>query len=94
MSYYRTPFQIRNHINTFDQMPFGSEVYVVPDSEYKKYKQQQVKEEIEVLENRAESYEKTALSIREIIKELREENNLLSSDTKEVKAREDFLENS
>ena len=84
MSYYRTPFQIRNHISAFDQMPFGSEVYVVSDSEYKKYKQQQAKEEIEVLENRAESYEKTALSIREIIKELREENNLLSSDTKEL----------
>ena len=84
MSYYRTPFQIRNHISAFDQMPFGSEVYVVSDSEYKKYKQQQAKEEIEVLENRAESYEKTALSIREIIKELREENSLLSSDTKEL----------
>ena len=65
-------------------MPFGSEVYVVSDSEYKKYKQQQAKEEIEVLENRAESYEKTALSIRQVIKELQEENNLLSSDTKEL----------
>ena len=84
MSYYRTPFQIRNHISAFDQMPFGSEVYVVSDSEYKKYKQQQAKEEIEVLENRAQSYEKTALSIRKIIKELREENSLLSSDTKEL----------
>ena len=84
MSYYRTPFQIKNHVSVFDQMPFGSEVYVVSDSEYKKYKQQQAKEEIEVLENRAESYEKTALSIREIIKELKEENNLLSSDTKEL----------
>ena len=84
MSYYRTPFQIKTHISAFDQMPFGSEVYVVSDSEYKKYKQQQAKEEIEVLENRAESYEKTALSIRQVIKELQEENNLLSSDTKEL----------
>lgn len=84
MSYYRTPFQIKNYISAFDQMPFGSEVYVVSDSEYKKYKQQQAKEEIEVLENRAESYEKTALSIRKVIQELREENNLLSGDTKEL----------
>ena len=84
MSYYRTPFQIKTHISAFDQMPFGSEVYVVSDSEYKKYKQQQAKEEIEVLENRAASYEITELSIREVFKELREENNLLSSDTKEL----------
>lgn len=71
-------------MSAFDQLPFGSDVYVVSDSEYKKYKQQQAKEEIEVLENRAQSYEKTALSLRQTIKELREENNLLLSDTKEV----------
>lgn len=84
MSYYRVPFHLKTHISAFDQLPFGSDVYVVSDSEYKKYKQQQAKEEIEVLENRAQSYEKTALSLRQTIKELREENNLLLSDTKEV----------
>lgn len=84
MSYYRVPFHIKTNISAFDQLPFGSDVYVVSDSEYKKYKQQQAKEEIEVLENRAQSYEKTALSLRQTIKELREENNLLLSDTKEV----------
>lgn len=84
MSYYRLPFNLKASISPFDQLPFGSEVYIVSDSDYKKYKQQQAEEEIEVLENRAQSYEKTALSLRQTIKELREENNLLLSDTKEV----------
>ena len=84
MSYYRVPFHIKTHISAFDQLPFGSDVYVISDSEYKKYKQNEALKEIEVLEGRAAAYEKTALSLRQTIKELREENNLLLSDTKEV----------
>ena len=84
MSYYRLPFHLEPQVSTYNQIPFGSEVYVISDSEYKKYKQDEAKKEIEILESRAESYEKTALSLRQTIKELREENNLLLSDTKEV----------
>lgn len=84
MSYYRVPFHIKTHISAFDQLPFGSDVYVISDSEYKKYKQNEALKEIEVLEGRAAAYDKTAESLRNTIKELREENGLLLSDTEEV----------
>lgn len=76
MSYYRLPFHLQPHITGYSEIPFGSDVYVISDSEYKKYKQEEAKKEIAVLESRAESYEKTAASIRQTVKEIREENNL------------------
>ena len=76
MSYYRLPFHLQPQITGYSDIPFGSNVYVIPDSEYKKYKQEEAKKEIAVLESRAESYEKTAALLRQTIKELREENNL------------------
>ena len=84
MSYYHVPFHLKTQITAFDQLPFGSDVYVISDSEYKKYKQNEALKEIEVLEGRAASYEKTAESIRKTIQELKEENSLLSGDTKEL----------
>ena len=76
MSYYRLPFHLQPQITGYSEIPFGSDVYVIPDSEYKKYKQEEAKKEIAILESRAESYEKTAASLRQTVKELREENNL------------------
>jgi len=76
MSYYRLPFHLQPQITGYSEIPFGSDVYVIPDSEYKKYKQEEAKKEIAILELRAESYEKTATSLRQTVKELREENNL------------------
>ena len=51
-------------------------VYVISDSEYKRYRQAQTLEEIAVLERRAKSYESTAASIRKTILELRAEADL------------------
>ena len=48
-----------------------------PIREYKKYQQLNASKEIEVLENSALSYEKTAASIRETIVELQREAGLL-----------------
>jgi len=76
MSYYRLPFHLQPKITGYSEIPFGSDVYVIPDSEYKKYKQEEAKKEIAVLESRAQSYEKTAASLRQTVKEIREENNL------------------
>ena len=84
MSYYRVPFHFKTQIAAFDQLPFGSDVYVISDSEYKKYKQNEALKEIEVLESRAVSYEKTAESLRKTIQELKEENSFLSGDTEEL----------
>ena len=55
----------------------GNSVYVISDSEYKKYQQQECLKEVEILENRARSYEETAASIRETILELKTEAGLL-----------------
>ena len=72
--FYNTPFQL---LDSLSQLPFGSNVYVISDTEYKEYKQKQAAQEIEVLEERAKSYEKTAMSIRKTILELKQEAGLL-----------------
>ena len=72
--FYNTPFQL---LDSLSQLPFGSNVYVISDTEYKEYKQKQAAQEIEVLEERAKSYEKTAMSIRKTILELKQEVGLL-----------------
>ena len=72
--FYNTPFQL---LDSLSQLPFGSNVYVISDTEYKEYKQKQAAQEIEVLEERAKSYEKTAMSIRKTTLELKQEAGLL-----------------
>ena len=89
MSYYRLPFNLKSKISAFDQLPFGSDVYVISDSEYKKYRQNEALKEIDVLEGRAVSYEKAAESIRRTIAELREENDLLLSNSETVMSNTD-----
>ena len=81
-SYYRSPFQL---IDNIMQLPFGSDVYVISDSEYKKIRQKQAEDEIAVLQKRLEAYERSALSLQETINELRQENGLLTaSEEKEL----------
>ena len=73
-SYYRSPFQL---IDNIMQLPFGSDVYVISDSDYKKIRQKQAEDEIAVLQKRLEAYERSAFSLQETIDELRKENELL-----------------
>ena len=89
MSYYRLPFNVKSQISAFDHLPFGSDVYVISDSEYKKYRQNEALKEIDILEGRAVSYEKAAESIRRTIADLREENDLLLSNSEKVKSSTD-----
>ena len=55
----------------------GKTVYVISDSDYKKYQQAEALKEIEMLEGRAESYDKTAASIRDAIVQIKIEAGLL-----------------
>lgn len=64
---FNTPFQL---IDSLFAAPLGGQVYVVSDSQYQEYRNKQVADEIAVLERRAESYEKSAASIRKTISEL------------------------
>ncbi len=72
-SYYRSPFQL---IDDIMQLPFGSDVYVISDSEYKKIRKKQAEDEIAVLQKRLEAYERSALSLQETINELRSEHDI------------------
>ena len=78
-SFYNSVVQfLDNPLN--HTLPLDGKVYVISDSAYKEHKQRQAEEEIRVLESRAESYEKTAASIRKTILELKDEAGLLPAE--------------
>ena len=79
-SYYRNPFQL---IDNIMQLPFGSDVYVTSDSEYKKIRKKQAEDEIAVLQKRLEAYERSALSLQETIDELRSEHQIALTEASE-----------
>ena len=79
-SYYRNPFQL---IDNIMQLPFGSDVYVISDSEYKKIRKKQAEDEIAVLQKRLEAYERSALSLQETIDELRSEHQIALTEASE-----------
>ena len=73
MSFYSNPFTLFQSIS---QIPFGSNVVVVSDSQYKEYQQKEAKREIELLQSRAQSYRKTAELIEEEIKDIQKQAGL------------------
>ena len=79
-SYYRSPFQL---IDNIMQLPFGSDVYVISDSEYKKIRKKQAEDEIAVLQKRLEAYERSAHSLQETIDELRSEHEIVLPEASE-----------
>ena len=58
-------------------LPLDSRVVVVSDSDYKRYKQKQAQDEINVLEGRLRSYEQQCATIRSTIEELKKDAGLL-----------------
>ena len=52
-------------------IPLNGNVYVISDSEYKIYKQKEAMKEISLLEERAVSYENTAVYLRGLSDKLR-----------------------
>ena len=57
-------------------LPFGSDVYVVSDAQFKELKRSQARDEISLLEKRAEHYEKTAASLRKTIASIEKDYQL------------------
>ena len=68
------PFQL---IEDLGMVPFRSQVYVVSDETYKKYREKQAKAEVARLEDRAEAYRKTVKLIEEQIADINKEAGLL-----------------
>ena len=75
-TFYRSPFHLLASLN---QLPFGSDVYVIPDSEYKELKRKEAEKEIKILQNRAAAYRETADVIDKDIEELQKQAGLLPS---------------
>ena len=74
-SLYRSPFKMIEDVMQLP--PFGTDVYVISDSEYKKIRKTQAENEIAVLQKRLEAYERSANSLQATIDELRKEHDLL-----------------
>ena len=80
-SLYRSPFHL---IDSVMQLPpFGTDVYVISDSEYKQIRKKQAEDEIAVLQKRLEAYVRSARSLQETIDELRKEHDLLPEASEE-----------
>ena len=75
--YFKSAFDLLEASTQLPKVVNGNTVYVISDSDYKKYQQSEALKEIEVLEARAASYDKTAASIRETILELKAKAGLL-----------------
>ena len=71
------PFQL---IEDLGMVPFRSQVYVVSDETYKKYREKQAKAEIARLEARAEDYRKTVKVIEDQIAHIKEQGCLPAAD--------------
>jgi len=79
--YFKSAFDLIEASTQLPKVVNGNTVYVISDTDYKKYQQAECLKEIEILESRAASYDKTAASIRETIRELKEEAGLLPEPT-------------
>ena len=81
MTLYHSPFHL---IDSLMQLPpFGSDVYVISDSEYKKIRQKQAEDEIAVLQKRLDAYERSAESLKATIADLQKEHELLPQASEE-----------
>ena len=73
MGYLTPSFMINHMLN----LPFGSDVVVVSDSQYKEMQQKQAELEITSLQKRLDAYESSAERLRETISSLQKEHGLL-----------------
>ena len=78
-SYYHSPFYMLTSLN---HLPFGSDVYVVSDTQYQELRRKEAQKEIELLISRAAAYRKTADLIEQEINQIKKDVGLLTpSDT-------------
>jgi len=71
MSFYnRSLFHL---LTSLDELPYGKDVYIISDDQYKQLKKTEAKREIEILQNRSNDYRKTADLIDEEIKQIQKQ---------------------
>ena len=68
--YNRSLFHL---LSSIDDLPYGKDVYIISDEQYNKLRRTEVDREVQILQNRADDYRKTAdlidLEIKEIQKQ-------------------------
>ena len=68
--YNRSLFHL---LSSIDDLPYGKDVYMISDEQYNKLRRTEVDREVQILQNRADDYRKTAdlidLEIKEIQKQ-------------------------
>jgi hypothetical protein len=69
-------------LTSLNHLPFGSDVYVVSDTQYQEFRRKEAQKEIKLLVSRAAAYRKTADLIEEEINQIKKDVGLLApSDT-------------
>ena len=68
--YNRSLFHI---LSSLDELPYGKDVYIISDDQYKQLKKSEAEREIQILQNRANDYRKTADLITEEIKHIQKQ---------------------
>ena len=68
--YNRSLFHI---LSSLDELPYGKDVYIISDDQYKQLKKSEAEREIQILQNRANDYRKTADLISEEIKQIQKQ---------------------
>ena len=68
--YNRSLFHI---LSSLDELPYGKDVYIISDDQYKQLKKSEAEREIKILQNRANDYRKTADLIDEEIKQIQKQ---------------------
>ena len=74
--YNRSLFHL---LTSLDELPYGKDVYIISDDQYKQLKKSEAEREIQMLRNRADDYRKTADLIDEEIKQIQKQAGLLSA---------------
>ena len=68
--YNRSLFHL---LSSIDDLPYGKDVYIISDEQYNKLRRTEVDREVQILQNRADDYRKTAdlidLEIKQIQKQ-------------------------
>ena len=72
--YNRSLFHI---LSSLDELPYGKDVYIISDEQYKRLKQSEADREIKMLQNRANDYRKTADLIDEEIKQIQKQAGVI-----------------
>ena len=68
--YNRSLFHL---LSSLDELPYGKDVYIISDEQYKQLRQSEADREIKILRNRANDYRKTADLIDEEIKQIKKQ---------------------